>query len=195
MAKTKPITLTSNDSGHILAASGPRVLAGTAGALLFAALTFVGAEIRIPLEPVPITLQTMFVLLAGAVLGSRFGPLAELFYVGFGAMGLPIFAGGAAGLGVIAGPTGGYLIGFLVAPVIVGRLIRRRDTLWWQAGTFFLGSLTILSLGVAHLTLFYTHDLLTSLRVGYLPFVPGDLLKIAAAVSIYRSWRALRYRR
>ena len=173
-------------------AAGYGVLAGIAGALLFAGLTFVGASIRIPLQPVPITLQTLFVLLAGAMLGPRLGSLGQWFYVGLGAIGLPLFAGGASGPGVIAGPTGGYLLGFLVAPIVVGKLIERRRSLWWPPLIFWLGSLTILGLGVAHLTLFYTHDLWGALGVGYAPFVVGDILKILAAASIYRSYKVFR---
>lgn len=172
--------------------TGYGVLAGLAGALLFAGLTFVGASIRIPLQPVPITLQTLFVLLAGAVLGPRLGSLGQWFYVGFGAVGIPVFAGATSGLGVVAGPTGGYLLGFLVAPILVGKLIDRRRSLWWAPLVFWLGSLTILGLGVAHLTLFYTHDLRNALSVGYVPFIVGDILKILAATSIYRSYRVFR---
>lgn len=172
--------------------TGRMILAGVLGASIFAALTFVGANIRIPLQPVPITLQTLFVVLAGAVVGPRFGSLAQFMYVGVGVLGLPVFAGSVSGLGVVLGPTGGYLLGFLFAPLVVGYLIARRDSVWWQVLTFFCGSLVILSLGVAHLTVFYTHDFVQSLRVGYLPFVPGDIVKILAAVSIYRSYRGLR---
>jgi biotin transport system substrate-specific component len=171
---------------------GRKLAACTLGVLLFATLTFVGANIRIPLQPVPITLQTLFVLLSGAALGARFGSLSQFVYVALGGFGLPIFAESLAGFGVLIGPTGGYLLGFLAAPVFVGYFIDRRSTLWWNLVIFFVGSLIVLSLGVVHLTLFYTHDLVESLKVGYLPFIPGDLLKILAATSIYRSYRGLR---
>jgi biotin transport system substrate-specific component len=183
---------------HLLTSStaAPRVAGGVAvgllGAILFAGLTFAGAHIRIPLQPVPVTLQTLFVLLSGAVLGRRFGALSQSLYLGFGAMGVPVFAGSLAGLGILAGPTGGYLIGFVVAPLFVGALIGRKTQLWWSFLVFSIASLIILLLGVLHLTLFYTHNLTDSLRVGYLPFVPGDVLKVLAAVSIYRSYRGLR---
>ena len=184
--------LESTLSSHL---TGRRILIGTLGALLFATLTWLGANIRIPLQPVPITLQTLFVALSGAILGARFGSLSQFFYVGLGAAGVPIFAGAAFGFGVIAGPTGGYLLGFLLAPVMIGHLIGKKDALWWHALVFWFGSLTIVSLGVAHLTVFYTHDLMTSLKVGYFPFIIGDVLKIAAGVSIYRSYRAIRAHR
>jgi biotin transport system substrate-specific component len=174
-----------------LPGAGRRVVAGTLGAMAFAGLTFVGANIVIPLQPVPITLQTLFVLLAGAVLGRGFGSLGQAFYVGGGTLGLPIFAGSTAGLAIMAGPTGGYLLGFVIAPLVVGSMIRQRASLWWQFLTFYVGSLIVLGLGVTHLTLFYTHDLMQSLKVGYFPFIVGDVLKITAAVSIYRSYGAL----
>jgi biotin transport system substrate-specific component len=171
---------------------GGGVAVGVLGAILFAGLTVVGAHIRIPLQPVPITLQTLFVLLSGAVLGGRFGLLSQSLYLGLGAVGVPVFAGSLAGLGVLAGPTGGYMLGFVAAPLFVGALIGRKPQFWWSFLVFSFGGSIILSLGVLHLTLFYTHDLADSLRVGLLPFVPGDLLKAFAAVSIYRSYRGLR---
>ena len=93
---------------------------------------------------------------------------------------------------VVAGPTGGYVIGFLLAPMLVGKLISRRNVLWWQILVFYLGSQVILGLGVIHLTIFHTRDLAQAVAVGYVPFVPGDILKILAATSIYRSYTALR---
>lgn len=178
-----------------LPTAGRQLRIGLLGAAIFAGLTFVGANIVIPLQPVPITLQTLFVALSGAILGRRFGALGQWFYVGAGAFGLPVFAGSTAGFGILAGPTGGYLLGFLVAPIVIGSLIRRKQALWWQVAVFYLGSQIILGLGILHLTLFYTHDLAGSLAVGYVPFIIGDFLKIGAAVSIYRSYDAIAKRR
>lgn len=162
------------------------------GVSVFAGLTFVGANVRIPLEPVPITLQTLFVLLAGAVLGSHRGSISQLVYVGAGAFGAPVFADSLSGVGILSGPTGGYLLGFVLAPWFVGRFIGRRDALWWNTAVFFCGSLIVLSLGVIHLTIFYTHDLVKALQVGWIPFIPGDLLKVLAVTSIYTSYRGIR---
>ena len=155
-------------------------------------MTAVGANIVIPLQPVPITLQTLFVLLGGAILGFGWGSLAQVFYVSMGVAGIPVFAGITSGASIAVGPTGGYLIGFVIAPLVVRSLIGRRESFWWQVLVFYLGSLTILSLGVTYLALFYTKDLGQALQVGYLPFIPGDILKILAAASIYRSYSALR---
>ncbi len=168
-----------------------RVAVGVACATLFAGLTALGANIVIPIEPVPITMQTLFVLLAGASIGRGWGSLSQAMYVGLGVAGVPFFAGGASGLAILGGPTGGYLMAFLIAPWIVGTLMRRSDRLAWQAIVFAVGMVVILTLGVTHLTLFYTHDLVRAITVGVLPFLPGDVFKIVAALSIYRSSSAL----
>jgi biotin transport system substrate-specific component len=168
-----------------------RLAVGLALSVLFAGLTVVGAHIVIPLQPVPITLQTLFVILAGASIGRGWGAFSQALYVGLGAAGLPVFAGGAAGAGVLLGPTGGYLAAFLVAPFLVGGMLRISDRLAWQCASFAAGAALILALGVAHLAIFVTHDVGRALAVGLVPFLPGAVLKVAAAVSIHRSSRAL----
>jgi biotin transport system substrate-specific component len=173
------------------ATRGARVALGAGLSLLFAGLTVVGANIVIPVEPVPITMQTLFVLLAGASIGRGWGSLSQALYVGLGAAGLPLFAGGASGAAVLAGPTGGYLVSFLFAPFVVAALLRRSSRLGWQIAAFAAGKIVILALGVTHLALFYTHDLGQAFMVGVVPFLPGAVFKIAAAVSIHRSAQAL----
>ena len=168
------------------------VVRSSAVVVAFAALTFVGANIVIPLVPVPITMQTLFVLLAGAMIGARRGALSQALYLGAGSVGLPIFAGGLAGSAVVLGPTGGYLMAFAVTPFIVGTLLGRSRSLLWQVGVFALGTAVIFLMGVAHLAVFYTHSLGTALQLGLVPFLPGAAFKLVAAVSIYRSWTALR---
>ncbi|HKW13390.1 MAG TPA: biotin transporter BioY [Candidatus Krumholzibacteria bacterium] len=189
-AVSRPFPL-SPAAAWIPAAGARRIAAGVALALAFAGLTALGANIVIPIEPVPITMQTLFVLLAGASIGAGWGSLSQWIYVGLGVAGLPIFAGGLSGAGVLAGPSGGYLISFLVTPWLVGTMLRRSNRMGWQIVSFVSGQLLILLLGVAHLTLFYTHDLSKSLMVGVVPFLPGDAFKIAAAISIHRSSQAL----
>jgi biotin transport system substrate-specific component len=174
-----------------------RIALGVGLSLLFAGLTVLGANIMIPMRPIPITLQTLFVLLAGASIGRGWGSLSQALYVGLGVLGLPFFAGGAAGVAILAGPTGGYLISFLVAPVIVGAMLRRSSRLAWQIASFTVGTAVIFACGVTFLTLTYTHDLRQALMVGLVPFLPGAIFKIAAATSIHRSSQALvrHYRR
>jgi biotin transport system substrate-specific component len=165
------------------------------GAVIFTGLIYLGANIRIPIQPVPVTLQTLFVILAGAVLGRGFGALSSMLYIMLGLAGVEIFAGNPTGWAVLSGPTGGYLIGFIAAPLLIGRLLSRRSSIAWAGLAFSLGTLLILALGVLHLTLFFTHDLAVSLNIGLWPFLIGDALKIAAACSIFKSFQAIRRNR
>lgn len=178
-------------AGWLPASGVRRILAGVGLASGFAALTALGANIVIHIEPVPITMQTLFVLLAGASIGAGWGTLSQWMYVALGVAGVAVFAEGRSGAGTLAGPTGGYLISFLIAPWVIGTMLRRSDRLAWQVVAFTVGKLIILTLGVAHLTLFYTHDLGRSLAVGVVPFLAGGAFKILAAVSIHRSSQAL----
>lgn len=185
------MTSSSRSSGLIYYLASERFLVSAASIAAFSGLTYVGALIRIPLYPVPLTLQTLFVLLAGAVLGGRRGSASEILYISLGAMGLPVFAAQTSGFSVLTGPTGGYIMGFIIAPILIGRLLKRRTSLGWILSVFSLGTLVILSMGIIHLTLFYTHNISRALLVGFFPFIPGDLLKILAATSIYRSYIGL----
>lgn len=155
-------------------------------ASLFGALTAMGALISIPLQPVPVTLQTMFLYLAGSLLGGSLGALSQVIYVILGAIGLPVFSGGKAGLGVFLGPTGGYLVGFIAGAFVTGKIVRfRRDTgLVWLVFAMLAGTAVVYALGVLQLVLVGKLSLEKAAAVGVLPFLPGDALKIAAASVI-----------
>lgn len=165
---------------------------------LFAGIISVLAQISVPLpfSPVPVTGQTLGVFLAGAVLGSRLGALSVLVYLLLGACGLPVFAQGRAGAGVLLGPTGGYLAGFVLGAYLCGRILEKRQ----QAGY-----LTVAGAMLACLAVTYGAGavwLATSLHLspqralwaGVIPFLPPDLLKLALAaalaVPVRRSLRA-----
>ncbi|MDW8185453.1 MAG: biotin transporter BioY [Anaerolineae bacterium] len=160
------------------------------GGSLFAALM---AQIAIPLPftPVPITGQTLAVLLVGASLGSRRGALSIAAYVLEGALGLPVFAGGAAGISRLQGPTGGYLIGFIAAAFITGWLAERG----WDrrplstALAMLAGNAVIYLFGLPWLALFLGGFLgpKGAIALGLLPFIPGDLLKLALATLLLPS--------
>ncbi len=191
----KPETISANHASVVQPAQTRRVLLSVVGVTAFTGLTFLGANIHIPLFPVPITLQTLFVMLAGAIIGSRRGSLSQMLYVGAGATGLPLFAGLSGGLGIIGGPTGGYLLSFLVVPFVVSKLIHRSSSIRWQVLVFTLATAIIFALGVSHLALFYGAGFSVAFQAGFLPFIPGAIFKIVAATSIYRSYRALADRR
>jgi len=186
------VNTTSETRPWALTATARAAWFGAAVVAALSVLTAVGAHVRVPLEPVPITLQTLFVLLAGALAGPARGMISQSVYVFGGVLGVPLFAGSMTGLAVLAGPTGGYLLGFIVAPLLIGRMINRRTGFRWTLFVFSLGSFTILSLGVLHLVLFTAGDLPAALRMGVLPFVVGDAAKTLAAASIYGSYRRFR---
>jgi len=158
--------------------------------VVFSAFVALTAQVSLPLLPVPLTLQTLGVLFTGAVLGSKRGTLALLLYVAEGAIGLPVFAGGFSGIGVLIGPTGGYLVGFIVAAGIVGLLAERGwdRRLIWAALAMVVGNLVIYAFGVAWLTVI-VGDLRTALIQGMLIFIIGDLIKIVvAALALPGGW-------
>ena len=160
-------------------------------ASMFGALTAVGAYIMIPLPPVPITMQTLFVNLAGALLGGYLGALSQVVYILLGVIGLPVFAGGKAGVGVLIGPTGGYLIGFVVGAYIIGKLtsLRARPGLFWLIGSMAAGIAAVYTLGIVQLMLVAKLSFAKALAIGLLPPLPGDLAKIVIAALICRKVR------
>jgi len=164
--------------------------------VLFSAFIALTAQVEIPLWPVPLTLQTLGVLFAGAVLGSRRGTVALLLYLTEGALGLPVFAGGASGVGYMLGPTGGYLVGFVVAAGAVGWLAQRGwdRRLLWAAVAMVIGNGVIYVCGVAWLAVFLG-DPWGALFKGLLLFLIGDLIKIAvAALALPGGWKLVRRR-
>ncbi len=155
-------------------------------ASMFGAMTAIGAWIIIPLPLIPITLQTLFLSLAAALLGSYLGALSQIIYISLGIIGLPVFAGGKAGFGVLMGPTGGYLVGFILGAYIMGKLIEKKERpgFVWIAASMFIGLIVIYVLGVAQLMMVAQLSLEKALLVGVLPPLPGDIIKIAAAALI-----------
>ncbi|WP_135610584.1 biotin transporter BioY [Methanococcoides sp. AM1] len=160
-------------------------------ASLFAALTAIGAYITIPLGPIPFTLQVVFVLLAGAMLGSKWGAISMIVYTFLGIAGLPVFSGGASGIGVILGPTGGYIIGFIAAAFVVGFLFEknRSEKVLFNAIYVLMGSVVIYAFGLTHLMLVADMSFMQAITVGFLPFIGGALVKIAVAAYIATTYK------
>ena len=151
---------------------------------LFAALIAVGAFIRIPLPPVPITLQTLFALIAGLVLPLPLALASLLIYLFLGAAGLPIFTTGG-GLAALTGPTGGYLIG-LIPALIIESLVARKNTFGLNILATFLGNVAIYICGLWWLSHSRSLTLGATLAGGLYPFLVGDIIKmiVASLVSI-----------
>lgn len=151
----------------------------------FAFLTAVAAQIEIPLNPVPLTLQTLFVLLAGAFLGKRNGFLSMSLYLVGGIVGVPVFAGASAGPHVLLGPTGGYLLAFPFAAFLIGYLISLRHTRIYVLLAMMAGLFLIFAVGTVQLNFVYLHNWSESLKAGLLAFSVWDIVKLLAASSIY----------
>lgn len=163
---------------------------------MFAALTAVGAFIKIPIPYVPFTLQYMFCALAGMILGSRLGALSQIVYVAIGLMGLPVFAEGG-GISYIFKPTFGYLIGFIAAAFVIGKIREKTKELTFLKAFLALlcGLFFIYFFGVAYLYLscnFYLAQkisLFSAIFYGLVVCIAGDL--ILTVVTAYLSVKVL----
>jgi biotin transport system substrate-specific component len=161
-------------------------------ASLFAALTAVGAFVAVPIGPVPIVLQNMFVFLAGLLLGSRWGLTSVGVYLLAGACGLPVFAGGLGGIGRIVGPTGGYLIGYLPTVFLIGKISNRvHPRALFDVLAMICGSVALYTCGIVWLKILTGMTVAKTLAVGMVPFLIGDALKIAAAAAIAKALRPI----
>lgn len=162
-----------------------------------AALTALAAQVVIPVPglPVPLTGQTFAVLLGAAALGPWRGAAAQAVYLAAGVAGLPVFAGATAGWESVAGASGGYLVGFLLAGVVVGALARRgadRRVLS-TVGTYALGTLAVYAVGVPWLAVSTGMPVGAALLSGAVVFLPGDALKAALAAALLpTAWRFVR---
>lgn len=154
-------------------------------AALMAALMAVGAYVTIPLGPVPISLQTLFVLLAGFTLGPAHGLASVCIYLAAGFAGLPVFSGGKSGFAVLLGPTGGYLAGFAACAFITG--FAGRSSSWLRPALFgLIGLAALYALGLIRLKMILDADWGGTLAVGLVPFLPGAALKLVLAVAAQR---------
>ncbi|MEJ6951418.1 biotin transporter BioY [Natronospora cellulosivora (SeqCode)] len=151
---------------------------------IFTALSAIGAFIRIPLPFVAITLQTIFVFMAGILLGKKLGALSQLIYVGIGLIGIPIFTEGG-GPGYVLMPSFGYLIGFIVAAYIIGLIMENREVNYLNTCLASLAGLIIIYIiGVPYLHIILNNvsnldmSIWDSLKAGMIVFLAGDLLKV-----------------
>jgi biotin transport system substrate-specific component len=171
------------DSGNPMTTSSASQLRLTVYASLFAALISAGAFMAIPVGPVPIVLQNMFVLLAGALLGWRWGGASVLVYLLAGAVGFPVFSAGRGGMAHLLGPTGGYLLSYIPAVVVVGIVSAKfavsssrspRKEAVGDALGMILGSVIVYGVGVPWLKLVTGLSWGKAFSVGMLPFFLGD---------------------
>lgn len=166
-------------------------------AALIAALSLPGA-IPTGIPGVPITLQTLGVMLAGAVLGARNGSLAVTLYVALALIGLPVLPGGRGGIAVLLGPSGGYLIGFILGAFVIGWATARllpKYPIWSALGWTALGGIVAIYLVGVPWTAVAAGIPLPAAALGVLVFLPGDVLKVVVTVlvarAVHRAWPSL----
>ena len=164
--------------------TGENTLARVFRIMTFSVLTAIGAQIEIPHQPVPYTLQTFFVLLSGAMLGRKDGFVSMCAYLGLGLVGIPVFSGAGFGLARIIGPTGGYLLAFPIAAFVVGYLLSFHRGYLWTLTAMLAGLLIIFSLGTMQLNFAYAHDWKSAFVSGFLIFSWWDAVKLVAAATI-----------
>ena len=162
------------------------------GSLLLA----VSAQFKIPLYPVPVTGQTLVVLVIGMTFGPRLGGITVAAYLFEGALGLPVFAGGAAGVAVLMGPTAGYLFGFLLAAIAMGYLAERGmgRTVVSTIAAMVIGNCVVYLCGALWLANFIGFG--QAIVMGVLPFLYGDALMLVVAAALMPwAWRVVKSER
>lgn len=181
-------------NGNLLSTIRPQ--AGSLNKVLLVGLGIVlltvASKVQVPFWPVPMTLQTLAVLMISATAGARLGGATVLGWLAAGAVGIPVFATGA-GLAYMAGPTGGYLAGFLAAALIVGYLADKGHgrTLVSAVALMLIGEVAIFALGTGWLALLIGGE--KAVAAGLLPFVPAEVLKVAIGTLLLSSaWKTAR---
>ncbi len=156
-------------------------------ALMTAVLCILG-PLAVPVGPVPISLATLGILLAVYILGAKEGVAACLLYIALGAIGLPVFSGFQGGFAKIAGPTGGYMLGYLFLALIAGWFIHKYyDIIWLQFIGMCLGTAVLYAFGTAWLAHVAGMTFMEAMAAGVLPFIIGDVLKMICAIVLGRA--------
>lgn len=152
---------------------------------LFTALICISSYIKIDLPYVPITAQTLAVMLAGCILETRQAALSVFTYLLLGAIGVPVFSGGSSGMGIIFGKYGGYLIGFLLGAIVISLLKGKKNSLIRLGLANIIGGIVVVDLfGSLWLSIITGMNFLQAFMVGALVFIPGDLIKAFAAAAV-----------
>lgn len=160
-------------------------LKGMVYCALFTALIIVGGYISIPIGPVPVAFADFFVMMAALILGPKLATASVALYIALGALGLPVFAGGKAGLAVLAGPTGGFLVGYVLMAIVAGAIAvkgGRKPLIMLLA--LVAGNVALYAFGVPWLKFQMGVDWTAALAAGLIPFIPGLVAKIVLATVL-----------
>lgn len=168
----------------------PKALADALGISAFALMTALAAFVRVPLPftPVPLTMQTLAVLMSAGALGRK-AAFSQSLYLALGVAGLPVFHGAAGGMAHLLGPTGGYLAGFVVAAYLAGWMMEKPRGLAATSALMAMAALVILSMGACWLGVLMRLEPLRAFGLGVAPFLAGDLAKAGLAALIAWGWK------
>ncbi|MDD2556106.1 MAG: biotin transporter BioY [Syntrophaceticus sp.] len=156
---------------------------------LFTALIIIGGYISIPIPvgPVPIVLADFFVMITGLFLGLKYGLISTALYLALGALGMPVFAGGGAGLAVLVGPTGGFLFGYLLVVTSIGFITgKRKPSIVTNLIALVVGNILLYAIGVPWLKFQMNINWAAALAAGLIPFIIGIVIKITVASALGR---------
>ncbi|MEG0829443.1 MAG: biotin transporter BioY [Anaerovoracaceae bacterium] len=162
---------------------------------LFAALTGVFSAISIPLPftPIPVNLATLSVFLAGGLLGTKYGTISQTVYLALGAIGVPVFHSFTGGIGILVGPTGGYILGYVLAAYVIGLISSKnpKNKITVLAIAMVFGIAACYALGTVWFMISTGTGLTASLISCVIPFLPGDGLKIVASCLLIKKLRPI----
>lgn len=153
---------------------------------LFVAFISICSQIAIHIGMVPISMSLLAVFLAGLFLGTKYGTLSVIVYILLGITGIPVFAGAKGGLAIILGPTGGFLVGYILCVVIVGFVADRfnKQKIFIVLG-MVVAVITCYIAGVLWFSIITENGFYRSLKLCVIPFIPGDIIKIFISIIIY----------
>lgn len=159
---------------------------------LFSAVIAIMAMISLPLQPIPLNMALLGVLLAGGILGKKYGTISVLVYILLGLCGLPVFSGFRGGVGVIAGPTGGYIASYLIIAFLTGLVYEKTRKIKFAVPVMLISVLLCYAVGTAWYCYIMKSDVMSALALCVLPFIPSDIIKIVIALIVLNKYRRMK---
>lgn len=154
---------------------------------LFAAVIGIMSQIAIPTQPVPVNMAIFAVLLSGGILGKKYGALSVIVYTLLGTVGVPVFSGFRGGLGVIAGPTGGYVAGYVIIAFVTGLVCEKTCKMKYRVLFMIFSVMLCYAVGTAWYCYVMQSNVTSAMVLCVIPFIPGDLIKVILAAAVIRN--------
>lgn len=151
---------------------------------LMTAVICILAPLSIPIGTVPISFTNLAILFTLYLLGWKMGTASSVLYILIGLIGLPVFSGFTGGIGKLAGPTGGYIIGFIPMAIIAGIVIKKTNNIFLQYLSMVIGTIVLYAIGTAWFCVVMDTTVMTALSICVFVFIPGDLIKMVIAAGL-----------